>query len=370
MLIAGLVPLALATPARGTVNWTSTFEKGDLSEWGAGINDTKTLADGTVRHNVEVLGEQVHTGKYACKATLHPDDTFGGGQNRIDIQHQTPLTGEGKDLYMSGYYYLPEDAKTLDQFGFYETLGSYINWIDFSIAPKTGGGTTFKLGIESNGGDLGSVPVWSGDFAIGHWHQIALHVHWSQDAQKGSLDFWFDGQQVVTAFKHKTKPNGDNLYYQTGLHRVSVANFTESIYFDDFIEGDSQDDIKIAAPSQPSDGGTDAAVDAGDGGAATTGAGGASSADASGATGAAGDTASGVAGASPTGTAGANGGGGTSGSAGDTSTGTAGTSTDVARGRASSSGCALAPASGAGGGPFPLLLAVVAFRFAWRRRRR
>src|SRR6266478_58371 len=78
----------LPSPARATVVWTSTFEKGNLSEWTPGVNATK----GT-RKNVEVLGEQVHSGSYACKITVHPDDLFSQYvQDRVDIQHQSTLT--------------------------------------------------------------------------------------------------------------------------------------------------------------------------------------------------------------------------------------------------------------------------------------
>src|SRR5438477_2286075 len=99
--LVGLAVIALAGRADAAVVWTATLEKGDLSEWMPGVNATK----GT-RQNVEVLGEQVHTGKFACKITVHPDDTFNG-QDCVDIQHQSTLTAEGKQLWLSGYYMMP-----------------------------------------------------------------------------------------------------------------------------------------------------------------------------------------------------------------------------------------------------------------------
>jgi MYXO-CTERM domain-containing protein len=372
---------ALATPAHATVTWTATFEKnksGDVcssaaadAEFKPGINETK----GT-RVNAQVLGVAAYTGSLGCQITVHPDDTFGQyNQDRVDIQHPSTLTGEGKDSWVSGHYFMPADAMMRNEIGFYETKVSSSNVIDFWVAPKTGGGTTLSFGV----GFLGATVLWTGDFAVGKWHQIAVHVKWSQSATTGSVDFWLDGVQTVTAHKFKTKPDGNDLFFQTGLHRILPMNFTDVIYFDDFIEADTQAEAQIAAATQPSDGG--APVDAAGtgaagsaGGAGTTGAAGSSTSGAAGTSaGAAGSSASGSAGTSASGAAGssASGSAGTSasGAAGRTATGAAGTSTTGAAGtRASSSGCATAP----NGGPVtPLVsgLALLGLAIARRRRR-
>ena len=155
--------MALPRLAGATVVWTATHEAGDLKEWSGGLNLTKTLPDKTIRNNAEVLGEQVYAGKLSCKITVHPDDTFGQyNQDRVDLSHQSTLTGEGKDSYVSGYYYLPEDSKTRTEILFYETNGSFRNWMDLWIEPKQGGGTTVKFGIESQGANLGSVLALDG----------------------------------------------------------------------------------------------------------------------------------------------------------------------------------------------------------------
>lgn len=354
VLLAFLCPVLVAGSARATVVWTAGFESnksGDVCASNmAGAEFTPAVLDtnGT-RINAQVLGEQVYAGKLACKITVHPDDIFtqSFNQNRVDVKHTSTLTGEGKDMYLSGHYYLPADAQTRNEFGMFETMKS-LNWIDIWIEPKTGGGTTIKLGIESNGANLGSVPVWSGDLSVGRWHQIAIHVLFSQDATKGSLDFWLDGKQVVTGFKHKTRPDGTDLYFLTGLHRVLMQPYTESIYFDDFIEGDAQGDIRIAAPTTAggsTDGGVDAAGAAGAGGA--SGAAGASGAGTGGVMGAGGGTA-GMAGTN--GSAGSNS-SGTTGTAGGTVTGAAGSSTTTgAAGASTTTGAAGAATAGSSGG--------------------
>jgi len=156
------------------------------------------------------------------------------------------------DIWISGHYLMPDDAHVRNEIGFFETeMPSYTNWIDFWVAPKAGGGTTLTLGLEF----LGAKEVWTGDFAKGKWHQIAIHVLQSKTATGGSVDFWLDGQQVVTAYKHQTKPNDQNFFFQAGLHRKDTSNDTDVIFMDDFIQGTTQADLQLAAPGQPSDGG-------------------------------------------------------------------------------------------------------------------
>jgi hypothetical protein len=367
--------VALAAPARATVVWTSTFEKGDLSEWSPGVNPTKTLAGGTVRKNVEVLGEQVHTGRFACKITVHPDDLFGQYvQDRVDIKHNSTLTDEGKDTWVSGHYMMPADAGVRNEFAFWESNVSSQNIMDFWVAPKAGGGTTVSFGV----GFLGATKLWTADFSIGKWHQVAIHVHWSTDKTKGSVDVWFDGQQVVTGAKAQTKPDGNTLFYQNGLHRKVMESFTDTIYFDDFIEADTMAEAQIGSPAQPGggvDAGTDARDAAGGGGGGTggaVGAGGGGGTSAAGTTGAAGDAAGAAGGAATgaagqmTGAAGATGAAGTTGAAG--AAGTVG----VAGPGHSSGGCAM------GGGPemsrlglaATLAMTVALGELARRRRRR
>jgi hypothetical protein len=175
---------------------------------------------------------------------VHPEDTFTFGQNRVDIQHQSTLTAEGADSWLSGYFFLPEDAKVRNEIGFYESNESFQNVMDFWVEPKQGGGTSLVFGV----GFLGDTVLWTGDFTAGVWHQIAIHVHWSTNEQMGSVDFWLDGVQVVTGESAKTKADGNTLFFQTGLHRVEVGQFTETIYIDNFIEADTLADAQIMAP--------------------------------------------------------------------------------------------------------------------------
>lgn len=326
------VGLASATAsARAAVVWSSTFEKGDTSEWMPGINAKGP--DG-VRKNFEVLGEKVYRGKFAGKITLHPDDLYGEyKQDRVDIQHQSTLTAEGKHTWISGHYMMPEDAKVRNEIAFFESNVSYQNVMDFWVDAKAGGGTTINFGV----GFLGATKLWTADFTKGVWHQIAIHVLWSTNASTGAVDVWFDGQQVVTGAKAKTKADGNTLFFQTGLHRKDPAEFTEVIYFDNFIEADNQADAAIAAPSPDP-----AASGGGTGGmAGAAGAAGGSTAGASGSNSPIGGSATTGGTASTAGTS--SGGAPTTGSSGSATTPTAGTTTTAITPPSDPSGCSLTP---------------------------
>ena len=351
--LLALAGLALPDTAQAAVVWTATFENGDFSEWMPGINPTKDA-----RMNIEVLGEQVYSGMYAGKITVHPDDTFTFGQNRVDIQHQSTLTAEGSEMWLSGHYMLPEDAKVRNEFGFFESNQSFQNVMDFWVEPKDGGGTSISFGV----GFLGEDVVWTGDFAAGVWHQVAIHVLWSEDPATGRVDVWFDGQQVLTDHAAKTKADGNTLFYQTGLHRTEVGDFVESIYIDDFIEADTFADAKIMAPMTA-------------GGSGGTGGGGAG-----GAAGASGSAGAGIAVAvgSLAGeggvVAGSGGGAGSSagsaGSAGSTPTATAGTAATSPSSASEPSGCTLTNRRADRGVSVALSLLTLFGATALRRRRR
>jgi len=348
--------LLLPAPTRAAVVWTATFEKGDSSEWKPGINAVQP--NGT-RKNFEVLGEQVYRGKFAGKITVHPDDTFSADQIRVDIQHPSTLTDEGKNSWITGHYMLPADAGGREEFAFCESNGTSQNVLDFWFDAKQGGGTTINFGT----GFLGQTKLWTADFSTGVWHQVALHVLWSTNAQTGTVDVWFDGVQVVTAAHSKTKADNNSLFFQTGLHRRKLYNVTTSdtLYFDDFIEADAMADAGIAVPT-PDSGAGGMGGGAGMGGAA--GAGGGSAASAGGGPsplGGTGGTAGTTSGGTPN--------GGMTTGTGGTSTPTAGTGTTPVSTSSDSGGCSLGAAKASRETTTASLLTLLALGVCMSRRR-
>jgi len=185
---------------------------------------------------------------------------------RVLIDHRGARTGEGQDLFMSFYFLMEKDPLIRDNIAYWETNGSFRNTMTWWLAPKAGGGTTLNFGT----GNLGSrKQMLTTDVAVGVWHQLAYHVHWSTSAQTGNIIVWLDGDKVVDE-KDPTKPDGNALFFQAGIHRAGQSPLVDSVFLDNFLEGDSLADIMLAtAGPGGADGGPDQDAAAGtDGGSA------------------------------------------------------------------------------------------------------
>ena len=92
---------------------------------------------------------------------------------------------------------------------------------------------------------------WEVDFELGKWHQLAMHIHWSEDAQKGNVKLWFDKLPVLDK-QLKTKGPETVYFCQPGIHRTPHSAPVDTIYFDNFILADSLEDVvdEIAVPKQ------------------------------------------------------------------------------------------------------------------------
>src|SRR5258708_18571813 len=258
-----------AAPARATMTWKADFETGNLSQFNGSVNATK----GT-RKNIEFVPDPVAEGKLAGKFTIHADDTFASTQMRVQVDRLGARTGEGQDVFTSFYFLVAADPMIRANIAYWETSGSNRNMMTWYLLPKgvTGGGTTLNFGT----GNLGNGKhLFTGDVAVGQWHQVAFHVHWSQSAATGEIIFWLDGTQVVDE-KAANKPDGNPLTFQAGIHRASLSTLIDTVYFDNFLEGDAQADIMIAAAKPGGmDGGSGAPAGNAPGGAPAPGTGGA-----------------------------------------------------------------------------------------------
>jgi hypothetical protein len=155
-LIRHSLPVALAvglglspSPARSAVLWQGDFETGDLSQW----DGTNLIKTGD-RDNLILVGDQVAEGAYAA----------------------------------------PADAEIRSNIGYGESLATFRNTMSFFIEPSEGGGTDLVFGT----GNLGETERFRRKLALGQWHRIAIHNHWSQDQADGRVNVWYDGEQVVT----------------------------------------------------------------------------------------------------------------------------------------------------------------------------
>ena len=231
-------------PVSARIIFKADFETGDLSEW----STTGTRGQNATPRNVQVVTDIVQQGKYAGKFTIHEDDVFNAQQLRVQVGGPKVTVEEGSDTYMSFYLYMAEPPKDRDNFFYWEGQPPprYDNVMTWWVEPKEGAGTVIKYGT----GNLGrNGTQWEAEFTTGKWHQLAMHIHWSEDPEKGNTRLWFDGALVLDK-KLKTKGPESTYFCQPGIHRSPHRSSVDTIYFDNFILADTLDEIGVVAKAR------------------------------------------------------------------------------------------------------------------------
>ncbi len=142
---------------------------------------------------------------------------------------------------------MKEPPKDRDNFFYWE--GSppprYNNVMTWWVEPKAdGAGVLIKFGT----GNLGRKGVhWEADFTVGRWHQLGMHIHWSEDPGRGNVKLWWDGEVVLDK---RVQTKGPQVVYfsQPGIHRSPRSKSIDTIYFDDILCATTLDEIEIRKP--------------------------------------------------------------------------------------------------------------------------
>jgi hypothetical protein len=235
MRLIGLLTVCGVLSAK--ILFKADFETGDLSQW----SGTGTRGQNATPRNVQVVSDIVQEGKYAGKFTIHADDVFNAQQLRVQVGGPRVSVEEGSDTYLSFYLYVPEAPKDRDNFFYWEgnPPPRYNNVMTWWLEPKVGGGTVIKYGT----GNLGRNGThWEAEFSVGKWHQLAMHIRWSEDPEKGNTRLWFDGKLVLDK-KLKTKGPESVYFCQPGIHRSPHQSSEDTIYFDNFVLADSLEEV-------------------------------------------------------------------------------------------------------------------------------
>lgn len=217
--------LSFAPRANAEVLWRGDFETGNLSQWGFVLNGT--LGE---RKNIEVVGNPVAGGKNAARVTIHPDDLWSNGHNRVELKYDGKRTRENETTFFSWHFQLPADVAVRNDIAYWETLQTYRQAMALFVEPREG---TTVLGFRHN---FGAGEFWSTPVSIGEWHHVAMEILWSQDAALGTVSIWLDGEKVVDNSKGATKPDANDLFIQMGMHRNATAAYEEVIYLDEAVE--------------------------------------------------------------------------------------------------------------------------------------
>jgi hypothetical protein len=223
--------------AAAEVIFKADFETGDLSQW----SSTGTSGQNVSPRNIQVVRDIVQEGQYAAKFTIHPDDVFNRRQLRVQVGGPKVTCQEGSDTYMSFYLYTAVAPQDRDNFFYWEGTPPprWRNVMTWWLEPKPDGGTAIKYGT----GNLGRDGVhWVADFEVGKWHQLAMHIHWSEDPAKGNVKLWFDGAPVLD--KHVQTKGPEAVYFcQPGIHRSPHTPSVDTLYFDNFILADTLEEV-------------------------------------------------------------------------------------------------------------------------------
>ncbi|MBS1833558.1 MAG: polysaccharide lyase [Acidobacteria bacterium] len=231
----------LAGAAHAKILFRAGFETGDLSEW----ENTGTRGRNATPRNVQATTETAKVGKYSARVTIHPDDVYNERQLRAQIGGPRVTVEEGSDTYLSFYLYMAEAPKDRDNFFYWEgnPPPRYNNVMTWWVEPGEGSSTRIRYGT----GNLGrNGTEWDGEFTTGKWHHLAMHIHWSEDPEKGNTKLWFDGA-VVLDKKLKTKGAESVYFCQPGIHRSPHTQSVDTIYFDEFVMADTLEEVLLPA---------------------------------------------------------------------------------------------------------------------------
>ena len=230
-LVALLLALS-ATTVSAEVIWRGDFETGDTKQW-----------KGAPKDGVKVVTEPVREGKYA----LRIDGTNAarrGKLDRIEFQHQPkpPGTAEGTERYFGWSVYLPKKLTDAHHaLGYFETRNSWSQVMAFEVK---GEDILFTTRVPYKQQWRGK-----GKMTAGKWHDFALHVLWSRDAEKGFVEVWFDGEKVVPLTKTATLKDENVVFFQLGLLR-ETSEVPETILIDHVTEATTLEDLTPRPPEK------------------------------------------------------------------------------------------------------------------------
>ncbi len=241
LLLIGISAFAGLNRVAAEILFKADFESGDFRQFGGTSKNAKP-------GDIEVVTDVVHSGKYAGRFTIHEHNVFNARQLRVQANGPKVTVKEGSDTFMSFYMYMKDAPKDRDNFFYWEGSPppSYNNVMTWWVEPKKGGsGTLVKYGT----GNLGRKGVhWEGNFTIGAWHQLGMHVHWSENPADGNIKLWWDGD-VVLDKNVQTKGPQTVYFCQPGIHRDPHTTSVDAIYFDDFICATTLHEINIQKPN-------------------------------------------------------------------------------------------------------------------------
>lgn len=236
LVCTAALAMTLTTGASAATVWTGDFETGDISQWNTALNGG----------NISIVTSPVLQGSRAAQIRLTNDARWSNGMKRVELNHKpaSARTDEGAETYFAWSFYLPEAlaASPRTQIGYWESDQTYQQVMSFEVEGQRIRFSTRKPQNKVH---------WEADGMVtpGVWHRIAMRIKWSKTA--GSVDVWFDGEQVVTQGAAQTLADDNDHFTQIGLLRDQVEfQDTPILILDDAVEGDTLADVRPALPDE------------------------------------------------------------------------------------------------------------------------
>jgi hypothetical protein len=240
LALAAVLLAACGTPTSGSDGGSSSGPTGDGVLWRSGTGGSVLDAYRSTPWNTEDADDP--------KAAASPDVpgrqaiayTVPSGGTRSELEPSFRSFREGDEYWFGLGIYLPKDfpAGTSD----WQVVAQW----------KNSGDGSPPLSVQVHGGRF----VLEGGEAVGkHWSRdigpattgartdLVLHVRFSSDSGKATVDVLRDGRQAVSGYH----PRGGTLYphqtayLKTGLYRSSDIDQDGTVYYDDVVIASSQD---------------------------------------------------------------------------------------------------------------------------------
>jgi hypothetical protein len=238
LLSAALFSSSVLAPiAHAQEVWRGDFETGDTSQFDGELN-------GSVGGNdpITIVESPVVEGDHAVRIELLNEARWPNGLKRVELHHAPAdgRTADGEELWFAWSIFLPETLPRDpdQQIAYWETDASYSQLMAFTLI-----GTDLRF--STNHPDWHEHWLGRGVVTPGVWHRIAMHILWSRDADTGTVDVWFDGEQVVHTARAQTLVDTNSAFTQMGLLRGAIEfGDRPVIVIDDAVEGDSLESVR------------------------------------------------------------------------------------------------------------------------------
>jgi len=209
----------------GRTVFADDFESGDLSRW--------DLVQSVGRRGLRVVEGPARDGTHSARVEVRQgDDPIDSSGNRNELSHQTGEE-EGQERWYAFSVLPAPDFPRAD------TWQVLAQWHADAQGPPPVGlyAQEDRLLIQVNRHEAEGVPLstefpWSGPLRRGRWHDVVMRVRWSGSDERGQIQLWMNGVEVLPTVAIRTLYPGEGAYMKMGYYRNETIAPTGVVYHD------------------------------------------------------------------------------------------------------------------------------------------